>query len=452
MSTAPDGGSIEEDPGQEGKDMRLELAAFKVKDIAFADTTRFSDGVLYVSKEELRRLVLQDSHFVDLEVDIARPGDKTRIINILDVVEPRHKVSGPGTVFPGLIGPMVTAGQGKDHRLGGIALVTTGEPAPGESVHWRDGIIDMWDVGARYTPFSSTINLVLRLQGKTRFAPEDQPDLELENVIDGSRYAQTYNRAARVAGFRVADYLASVTGGLEPEEVEMFELGPVDPSLTKVVYVCQMHRNRWLYGELMGWQPTLLHPNEMLDGAVFSSFMGPANSRDTSYIYQNHPIVRDLYRRHGVDINFLGLLLWFYGPMGVHEKERIGSFAVKLLRMLDADGVVMTWVGDGQSGVDVMMLCQKCEQAGINTTLLSPEMALTSDDTGFVHFVPEADAIVSTGNYEMKVTLPRPEKLLGGTKLSVPEVDATDSLPLSLRYLYASTSPLGFAKLGGVPY
>ena len=67
-------------------EVRLELATFEVKDIVFSHSTSFSDGFLYVSKEELRHLVLQDSCFVDVELDVARPGEKTRIINILDVI------------------------------------------------------------------------------------------------------------------------------------------------------------------------------------------------------------------------------------------------------------------------------------------------------------------------------------------------------------------------------
>ncbi|MDP6549279.1 MAG: glycine/sarcosine/betaine reductase component B subunit, partial [Dehalococcoidia bacterium] len=228
--------------------MRLEQATFRVKDILFSDTTRLSDGVLYVSKEELRRQVLQDSHFIDVEVSVARPGDKTRIINILDAVEPRHKVSGPGTVFPAVIGPAVTVGQGRNHRLQGMALITTGVPAPGEGVYWRDGIIDMWDAGAKYTPFSSTINLVLQLKGRVDFPPEKRANLETVDLIGGSIYSQEYNLAARAAGFRVADYLASATRGLEPEEVEAFELTKADPSLPRVAYACQVHVNRWVYG------------------------------------------------------------------------------------------------------------------------------------------------------------------------------------------------------------
>ena len=98
---------------------------------------------------------------------------------------------------------------------------------------------------------------------------------------------------------------------------------------------------------------------------------------------------------------------------------------VKLLKMLDTRGVILTWVGEGHSGVDVMMLCQKCESAGIKTVMLNSEMALTPDDPGFVHLVSEADAIVSTGNYEMKVDLPPVDRVLQMTTLRLELIAVT---------------------------
>ena len=50
--------------------------------------------------------------------------------------------------------------------------------------------------------------------------------------------------------------------------VDTYELTEVDPSLPKVVYGCQVVRDL-IYGIPPGWQPTLLHPNELMDGAVF---------------------------------------------------------------------------------------------------------------------------------------------------------------------------------------
>ena len=429
--------------------MRLELIEHRIKDISFSGSTYIADSVLYISKSEILALIQSVGPFIDVEIDVAHPGDRTRIINILDVIEPRHKSSGSGTVFPGVIGPPTTVGQGVDHSLKGVAVITTGDHVPGESVHWRDGIIDMWGTGACYTPFSNTLNIVLRLKGKEVFTKAERSQQDRIDYIDGSDYARWYNRAARAAGFKVADYLASMAKDVACSKSQLMEIGSVSSHLPRVVFVCQLHRDRWLYGDRMGWQPTFIHPNEMLDGAVFSSFMGPASSRDCSYIYQNHPLIFDMYRRHGIDLNFSGVLLWFYGPLSVMEKDRIGGYATKLLRMINAEGAVMTWAGDGQSGIDVMMMCQKFEQAGIKTAVLSPEMAKTPDDPGFVHYVNEANAIVSTGNYEMNVDLGIPSKVFGGTHLSVPNIDAADHLCLPLRYLYDAVSPQGYSRLCG---
>ena len=431
---------------------RLELAHHPVRDIRLSDSTCFSDGVLHVSRDEIREIVTGSGPFVDVEVDVARPGDRTRIINVLDAVEPRHKASGAGTVFPGMIGPPVTTGEGLDHVLDGMAVITVGEPAPGEAVHWRDSVIDMWGEGAQFTPFSRTLNLVVRIVGKTRFDAEELGRQERLDVIDGSDYARAYNFAARRGGFKIADHLASAARASAPASVETLELGPVSDALPRVFYVCQLHRDRWLYAERMGWQPTFVHPNEILDGAVFSSFMGPAGSRDCTYFYQNSPVVRQLYARHGTDLNFAGALLWFYGPLSVEEKDRIGGYAAKLLRMAHADGAVLTWIGDGQSGVDVMMMCRKFERAGILTAVLSPEMALTPDDPGFVHYVEEADAIVSTGNYEMNVDMQPPDRVLGGARLAVRPIDASGPLSLPLRFIYGSVNPAGYNRLAGVGF
>lgn len=431
--------------------MRLDIAKFHVTDVVFSDTTRLADGVLYVNKDELRGLVLQDDHFADVEIDLARPGDRTRIINILDVLEPRHKVSGPSTVFPGLLGPPVTVGEGKDHTLKGVNLVTTSEPAPGESLHWRDAIFDMWGPGARYTPFSESLNLVLQFQGRTEFSTSQMPDLELTDVIHGSKYSQEYNLAVRIAGFRVADYLASVTRDLEPDDVDTYELVPVNQSLPRVIYTLQQSEPI-LYGRSIGWQPTLLHPNEILDGAMTKNFVEVGSIRDPSHQYQNNPVIQELYRQHGEGLNFLGVLLYNYGGEQLPEKERITGYAAKLLKMMRVDGIVMTWNGGGHPGIDPMMLCQKCERLGIKTTLLNPEMAASQSEPGFVYFVPEADALVCTGNYERPITLSPAERVLGGTVLSSPEIDASGELSLTLRYLLGSTTPMGQSTLMGVQY
>ena len=93
--------------------MRLELGSFQVRDVVFSDRTMFHDGVLSVNKTELLDYLSKDSPFKTIEIDIARPGEETRIVHALDIVEPRTKISGPGCVFPGFLGPPLTVGKGR---------------------------------------------------------------------------------------------------------------------------------------------------------------------------------------------------------------------------------------------------------------------------------------------------------------------------------------------------
>ena len=74
--------------------MKLELGKIFIKDIRFDDKTHVKDGVLYVNKEEVEKLVLEDDKLTGCHVDIAKPGESVRITPVKDVIEPRVKVSG----------------------------------------------------------------------------------------------------------------------------------------------------------------------------------------------------------------------------------------------------------------------------------------------------------------------------------------------------------------------
>lgn len=427
--------------------MKLDLASFNVDHITLSAETRLSNGELRVDAAAVKDIVLQENLFQDVEVHAIHPGDKVRVLHALDVVEPRHKVSGPGQVFPGVLGPPLPVGEGRTHRLSGATVVTASEAVPGEPTYWREAIIDMFGPGADYTPFSKTANLVLELKAR----PVDGPDTEQDNTIMGSGHAGRYNMAVRKAGFKVASWLASITADMPPDSVQSLELSPVDPSLPKIFYASQ-ETAQFLYGEVMGWQPTLLHPNEYADGVIYRAFNGPASIREASYFYQNHRVVADLYARHGKDVNFGGVLLYPFGSERMEEKERTTSFGAKLLDLMSADGVIISFVGGGHPGIDPMLLCRKCEELGIRTTLMYPEMAAGASDPGFVHFVPEADAVVSVGNYEQVVTLPPAPTVIGGTTVHMTDLDAHGELPVTIRHVYGASSPLGDWNLAGVQY
>lgn len=101
--------------------MRLELGHFPVRDARFAAQTRWRDGVLEIDREAVLAAVRQDPLVGSVSLEIARPGEPTRIWPVRDVIEPRVKVRGPGVVYPGWFGrPVETVG----------AAGPTGWPAP----------------------------------------------------------------------------------------------------------------------------------------------------------------------------------------------------------------------------------------------------------------------------------------------------------------------------------
>ena len=108
--------------------MKLEVGRFPVRDIVFGTQTCWQDGVLSVDKDELLALVMEDPYIAWADIDVARPGDSVRIVQIRDIVEPKVKVSGPGVTFPGISGrDVTTVGQGRTHRLGGMTLISCSE-------------------------------------------------------------------------------------------------------------------------------------------------------------------------------------------------------------------------------------------------------------------------------------------------------------------------------------
>ena len=131
--------------------MRLEMGHINIKDIQFSDVSKLEDGILYVSREAVTAVALEDEKLKSVSLDIAKPGESVRITPVKDVIEPRVKVSGGGGVFPGVIAKVDTVGSGVTYALKGMAVVTAGK-----IVGFQEGIIDMSGIGADYTPFSKT--------------------------------------------------------------------------------------------------------------------------------------------------------------------------------------------------------------------------------------------------------------------------------------------------------
>ena len=50
--------------------------------------------------------------------------------------------------------------------------------------------------------------------------------------------------------------------------------------------------------------PTIIHPNETMDGAIVSGNCVSACDKNSTYVHLNNPVINHL-RRHGKDINFV---------------------------------------------------------------------------------------------------------------------------------------------------
>jgi len=386
--------------------MRLELITFPVKDVKFGKQTAYKEGVLEIDKQELIALVLHDKKIASANLDVAFPGDQTRIAFIRSVVEPRIKVSGSGCVFPGILGPVETVGDGRTHRLSGFTVMA--------SVQYQTmikmgissgtiGLVDMWGPGAEVTPLGRLINLVLVLK-----------------LIDGVTELEAHS-AIELAQFKVAHRLAETTRHKTSEMVDVFELFDVDPSLPRIVYnICFIsqrvapHSGIAFYGfPVREGLPIFIHPNELLDGAVTPDARTGAAWQPQCWAWMNQPIVLRLMKEHGQRINFLGVILQrtsFETELGKQVSAACASQMAKLMR---ADGAIISGMcGVGNIFIGAAMTLQAYERKGIKTVMLHPEQG-GEVDRPLVFYAPEADAMVSTGELNRVLKLPAPVKVIG---------------------------------------
>ena len=105
--------------------MRLELDISHIREIRPGRKTVVSRQVLHINREELKQLLLQDSRIGAVDVELANPGEKCRVLRVADIVEPRAKTGDSGQDFPGALGRQATAGQGTTCVLRGAAVAVS---------------------------------------------------------------------------------------------------------------------------------------------------------------------------------------------------------------------------------------------------------------------------------------------------------------------------------------
>jgi glycine reductase complex component B subunit alpha and beta len=389
--------------------MRLEMGTFPVHEVVFGSRTRWQEGLLEIDRAGIRDLIRRDPRIATAELEVARPGESVRIWPVRDVIEPRIKVEGPGVVYPGICGrPITTVGQGRTHRLSGMGVTEV------SGVNWHEAggdyveiFLDMSGPWAELIPMSSLLNVCVVVE----------PDPALGN--------EAQNLAVHNAALVVSDRLAAAVQDLEPPEREVFELRTVDQALSKVVYIQCIHSPQAMSGSLHTFctttygltqltPPWVFHPNEILDGAI----TGPYRTAFAmSWTVANNPVLLDLYRGHGVDWNFLGVIALRTEWTTQHEKQLMANQTAKLAQMLGAQGAIVTWDAGGNEFIEVIRTMQACERLGIKTVFLTSEDDATGGAPTMLEPLREADAIVSTGFFKTRTLevpkLPGVKRVIG---------------------------------------
>jgi glycine reductase len=114
----------------------------------------------------------------------------------------------------------------------------------------------------------------------------------------------------------------------------------------------------------------------------------------------------------------------------IASKLRAAHNTAQLAAQVGADAALITWLGSGNAFVDVMFTLRACEQRGIKTTLVTYEYGGKDGvDSPLLYYVPEANAVVSTGSRDRWIELPAAEKIVGPYQeirvLSYPGAPAT---------------------------
>lgn len=428
--------------------MKLERRKVRINDVVFGDKNAVENDKLILNEKELVDFAKGLLDIADAKFDIARPGEKVRIIPVKDVIEPRVKVEGVKG-FAGVTTEIGQLGYGAYNVLEGVAIMTIGD-----IVGFQEGVVDMWGEGAKWTPFSKTFNIVVDLK-----------------VVDGLR-PHEHEKAVRLAGLSIAEYVGEIAKNAPVYETQVFEIGDnVEeskkyPNLPRVLYVEMMItqgllHDTYIYGhDAKLIIPTLLHPLEELDGAVVSGNCVAACDKITTYQHQNNSVILELIKKHGKEINFIGAIM-VPELTTLAGKYRSCDTTGKLCKLLGADGIIVSEEGYGNPDSDLVMIAERCEKQGIKAVLITDECAgWDGASQPLADVNPLARAVVSTGNVSHVVTLPKADVILGN-----PEAIAnlaggwagsynkeTGEIKCELNAVIGATSEIGYHNLTVTEY
>jgi len=401
-----------------------------VRELDLGERTSYDVGRLTVGEDSVRDL-LRDPALAEVRLACASPGDSVRIVGVLDAVQPCSKGPGGGGVFPGLLGPALPVGRGETHVLRGAAVL-----AAGYLPRAQEAVVDMSGPAAPLSPLAATHNLVIE------WTPAESAD-----------WADV-DAALRRGLVRVAAHLAEAALEAEPDAVEQLAEpgGAASDGKPRVGVVLNLQtqgrfKDVFVYGRsLSGGLPTTIAPAELDDGAVVSGQYGHPALKNPTYLQQTHPVVAALRARS--DELELAALVLCPEPVDQANKELVSAHAARLCAGLGLDAAIVTKEGGGNADADVSLKLDRLEEEGVTAVGILAEMA-GRDGTGPPLVVPpaKATAIVSTGNYDERMTLPAVQRALGRERVALLDQPSTDELELPVAVIYCAQSTLGWGRL-----
>ena len=391
--------------------MNLTLAYHPVRALRSCPSTRLDGDTLDIDRDELRGLLLEDEALSDVAFELAAPGDDCRAGPVFDIIEPRAKASGSSPDFPGILGPPLTAGLGTTHVLSGMAVTVLDEHAAGGSRGNIGRVLEMTGAAAEGSCYSGLNHLVM-----------------IPRVAPGKE-AHAAQRVKRVAGLKAAVYLARAGASQPPAASQTFE--PVNPGppgrpdLPRVAYVGQIFSRQRraeldepvLYGHnTTGMLPVLLHPDEWLDGGLVTSYYTSMGGAET-YLYQNHPIITELYRRHHAgELNFVGTVASIAGSDNTDRDRNCRTAAALVQWALNADAAVLTKYGGGVPHADLAETARLLESAGIRTSVMVSDVSRDRRvESALLFNFPEVNAIVYGGGNDTRWQVPPAGRVIAAT-------------------------------------
>jgi glycine reductase len=423
--------------------VQLELQFHDVRAIEWSSETSLSGGYqLHINREQLVAELQQDSRLQDVRVELVEPGESCRICGVFDIVEPRAKLDPPGADFPGALSPIRSVGTGVTRVLRGMAVTVVDplEQLPGHVIDMHSTPLDGYSA-TDLSQYAALHHLVL--------IPRFAAGITGDNA----------NNTLRMMVLRAAAWLAhEVRTDYPPDALRQLGRTPVPDTLPRVAYVYQLHSHQrptvpgepLLYGDnCRQLLPTILHPNEVLDGAIVRSY---TYTNLETYSIQNHGIISDLYARHGVDLNFVGVVVYVANQLAV-ERQRATLIASNLVKhTLRADGAIFTKSGGGAPNVDMALIAERCEELGVKSTLILWETGApgSSDQDATLFNTPSLDAIISIGASQLGLELGAVDRVVSAADDDVGALHA--AMPVRTTRLCGATDHLGASALMGVRY